>query len=115
MAHLPDPPAVRPPRVPARLARMAERLELVHAWRSRDLHDGTPIPLPMCEPPHRLDEQPAPIEVPLGLATWTGSAAWTAADIPMLLHTFAYIARGTLLNWLATTTTGTTTGTAKPA
>jgi hypothetical protein len=33
----------------------------------------------------------------------------------MLLHTFAYIACGTLLNWLATTTTGTTTGTAKPA
>jgi hypothetical protein len=116
MAHLPDPPAVRPPEG-FRLdwTRMAEHLELVYAWRSRALHAGTPIPVPMCELPHRLDEQPARIEVPPGLATWTGSAAWTAADIPMLLHTFPYIARGTLLNWLAATTTGTTTGTAKPA
>jgi hypothetical protein len=42
MAHLPAPPAVRPPEG-FRLdwARMAEHLELVYAWRSRDLHDGT--------------------------------------------------------------------------
>jgi hypothetical protein len=110
MAHLPDPPAVRPLKG-FRLdwSRMAEHLALVYEWRSRDLHDGTPIPLPMCEPPHRLPRHRAPIEVPLGLATWTGSATWNARDIPMLLHTFAYITRGTLLNWLATTTTTTTT------
>jgi len=75
MAHLPEPPAVRPLEG-FRLdwARMAEHLELVYAWRSRDLHDGTPIPVPMCQPPHQVDGQPAPIEVPLVLATWTGSA-----------------------------------------
>ncbi len=33
----------------------------------------------------------------------------------MLLHTFAYITRGALLNWLAATTTAPTTGPAKPA
>jgi hypothetical protein len=116
MAHLPDPPATRPPEG-FRLdwARMAENLELVYAWRSRDLHGGTPIPVPMCEPPHQLNGHPAPIEVPLGLATWTGSATWTNADIPMLLHTFAYITRGTLLNWLMATTTRATTETAEPA
>jgi hypothetical protein len=116
MAHLPEPPAVRPPEgFRLNWARVAEHLELVYAWRSRDLHDGTPIPVPMCEPPPELEGHPAPSEVPLGLATWTGSATWTKADIPMLLHAFAYIARGTLLNWLAATTTGTTTRTAEPA
>jgi hypothetical protein len=81
--------ARRPPARGVRLdwARMAEHLELVYAWRSRDLHDGTPIPEPMCEPPQQLDGHPAPIEVPFGMATWTGSATWTKADIPILLHT----------------------------
>jgi hypothetical protein len=115
MAHLPDPPAVRPLKG-SRLdwSRMAEHLKLVYEWRSRDLHDGTPIPVPMCEPPRRLPRHRAPIEVPLGQSTWTGSATWVAADIPMLLHTFAYITRGALLNWLAATTT-TTSGTAGSA
>jgi hypothetical protein len=116
LAHLPDPPVLRPHKW-ARLdwTRMKEHLALVYDWRSRDLHDGTPIPVPMCEPPHRLPRHRAPIEVPLGQETWAGSANWVAADIPMLLHTFAYIVRGTLLDWLASTATATTTGTTEPA
>jgi hypothetical protein len=105
MAHLPDPPALRPHKwVRLDWTRMEEHLALVYNWRSRDLHDGTPIPVPMCEPPHRLPRHRAPIEVPLGQTTWTGNATWVKPDIPMLLHTFAYITRGTLLNWLAATT-----------
>jgi hypothetical protein len=112
MAHLPDPPAARPPEA-FRLdwGRMAEHLALVYEWRSRDLHDGTPIPLPMCQPPLHLEGHRALAEVRPVQATWTGGATWNARDIPMPLHTFAYITRGTLLNWLATTTITTTTTT----
>jgi hypothetical protein len=104
MAYLPDPPAERPP-VGFQLdwTRMEEHLALVYDWRSQDLHAGTPIPAPMCEPPQQFDVHAAASEIPLGLASWTRNAAWLATDTPMLLHTFADISRRTLLNWLATT------------
>jgi hypothetical protein len=117
MAHLPDPPAVRPPEgFQVGWDRMTEHLAAVYEWRSRDLHDGTPIPEPMCEPPHRIDAaSPAPSEVPLGVGTRRGNATWVTAGTsdtpgtPMLLHTFAYIVRSALLKGLATMTTPTTT------
>jgi hypothetical protein len=108
MAHLPDPPNVRPQKwVRLDWTRMEEHLAQIYYWRSRDLHDGTPIPVSMCRPPLWLPRHRAPIEVPLGLGTWVEDATWVAPYAPMLLHTFAHIVRGTLLNWLATTTTQT--------
>lgn len=40
-----------------------------------------------------------PEEVPFGLAVSTLGGVWIKEDIPMLLHLFEHIVRGTLLNW----------------
>lgn len=100
LAFLPSPPPNRP----------AEFLQLswdeqhlrkslckIYDWRSKALHGGIPIPLPMCEPPLLHDGKFA--EKPIGLAAQAKGGTWVAKDIPMLLHTFEYIVRHSLLNW----------------
>jgi hypothetical protein len=98
---MPEAPAGRPPAIGqlkwAKRA-MKEALGKVYNHRSIALHTGRPFPLPMCDPPVLLPDADAPCEVPLGAAR-TLSAAWAREDTPMLLHTFEYIVRGTLLNW----------------
>ncbi len=71
--------------------------ERIYDYRSKALHEGTPFPAPMCEPPYRVDDVYA--EVPPGLATSSHGAVWLADDLPMLLHTWEYVARGVLLEW----------------
>jgi hypothetical protein len=56
------------------------------------------MPAPLCEPPHMFDDG-VPSERPLGLGSAAGSATWRPKDLPMHLHTFAYVVRGTLLAW----------------
>lgn len=73
-------------------------LRKIYHYRSRALHGGTPFPAPMCRSPFGHAEG-APEEVPSGLASGTLGSTWLVADTPMLLHTFAHIARGVLLNW----------------
>jgi hypothetical protein len=101
LEYLPEPPAARPPEAgQLRWSKrpMREALSKVYGHRSLALHTGRPFPLPMCDPPALLPDGAAPCEVPLG-ATRTLSAAWAREDTPMLLHTFEYIVRHTLLNW----------------
>ncbi|WP_224249098.1 hypothetical protein [Hyalangium gracile] len=99
--HLPPPPAERPTEDWARLdwdeAKMRKTIERVYELRSHALHGGKPFPVPMCQPPRSASK--SPIEVPLGLATASQDAVWMRKDTPLLLHTFAYIARGALLRW----------------
>ncbi len=38
-------------------------------------------------------------EAPVGLRSGTNDAVWVKEDMPMLLHTFEYIARHAILNW----------------
>lgn len=73
-------------------------LKIVYAYRSKALHSGKPFPAPMCDPPFRLSESAAPAEKPLGHVS-VGMSVWREEDIPISLHTFEYVARGTLLNW----------------
>ncbi len=73
-------------------------LNTVYGYRSKALHAGKPFPAPMCEPPYRQSARPAPAEKPLG-HVGMGGGVWLEKDIPLLLHTFEYITRGTLLNW----------------
>lgn len=74
----------------------------IYEYRSRALHGGTPFPFPMCQPPRLTgDETGVPEERPSGLAASAQGGTWITGDLPMLLHVFAHIARGTLLNWWA--------------
>lgn len=75
-------------------------IKKIYRYRSRALHGGTPFPHPMCDPPEFghggtgiADERPS------GLGAGSRGATWVAGDLPMHLHLFAHIARGTLLNW----------------
>jgi hypothetical protein len=81
---------------------MAQHARTIYHWRSRALHDGIPFPPPMYEPP-RPDASGVLPEVPAGYATSRGSTVWSSEDTPMLLSTFAYIARGALLRWWSRT------------
>jgi hypothetical protein len=114
LTFLPDPPAIRPssPAFQVDWARMQDHLNTIYDWRSRDLHEGTPIPAPMCAPPYPFEGVAS--ERPMGISSWYGSGNWVAADTPMLLHTFAYVVRGALLNWLAHLTTTRTLDDAAP-
>lgn len=97
----PEPPAKRPQwgRFDYRPANMKAALRKIYAYRSRALHSGTPFPNPMCRAPFGHGDGEVPEEVPAGLASGALGATWLADDTPMLLHTFAHIARGALLNW----------------
>ena len=100
-AFAPAPPAVRPtfglfdyePRA------LRKSMSKVYGYRSRALHAGTPFPSSMSWPPSRHQDQPAYDETPTGTASGSRGASWRVEDTPLLLHTFAYIARGALLNW----------------
>jgi hypothetical protein len=76
---------------------VAKSLVKIYRWRSYALHRGIPFPVPMCQPPVRLEVNF--VEVPLGFATGAKGGVWATEDAPMLLHTFEYIVRNSLLNW----------------
>jgi hypothetical protein len=103
----PDPPRERPSEYQqvdwSSRTRLRDHLGLIYDYRSKDLHTGTPMPQPMCEPPHQ-DEGSPPSEIPLGPWTWIGPepAFWARKDTPMLLHVFAGIVRRALLAWWIT-------------
>lgn len=110
LAHLPE----QPPNGPSTTFRikwtsrgLADDLRTIYDYRSRALHAGLPFPEPMCSPPFQLDDGTLE-EKPSGLAAWAKSGTWMAKDLPMLLHVFSYIVRGSLLGWLATTAPSTT-------
>ena len=97
---LPEPPEARPDmqRFDFSAGSIKKAADQIYSYRSRALHDGTPFPAPMCEPPGRFSQGP-PEEVPGGLATGTLGATWLLKDTPMLLHVFAHIARGAIVKW----------------
>lgn len=72
-------------------------MKKIYAWRSRALHAGTPFPRPMCMPPMKVGTVFS--EKPVGMATAAQGGVWLAEDTPILLHTFEYIVRSTLLPW----------------
>ena len=105
MRFMPEPPDTRPEGDALRFAWNESNLRSmtckVYDYRSRALHEGTPFPAPMLEPPwppSRVDEADA--EVPLmGSGGSTLGGTWLASDVPINLHTFHYIARRVLLSW----------------
>ena len=105
LAYLPPPPDKRPPdgweRVLWDEAGLRRVLNKVYDYRSRALHGGIPFPAPMCHPPRyfEFEEWQAYNEVPLGLASYSLGGVWMAKDLPIMFHTFEYIARNALLQW----------------
>jgi hypothetical protein len=77
--------------------------QIIYGHRSESLHNGTAFPLPMCRPPLRHtfeDRQDVAFqEIPQGIATHAHGAVWSSKSTPMLLHTFAYIARKAIISW----------------
>jgi hypothetical protein len=72
-------------------------LKIIYRYRSKALHEGRAFPGPMCEAP-----VPAPdvlVEKPFGDVYMSG-ATWKEKDLPLFLHTFEYITREALLNWI---------------
>jgi hypothetical protein len=68
----------------------------IYNYRSLALHDGTPFPRPMCDPPSLGGFHQ---ERPAGIAAGYGDAAWLVSDCPMLLHVFEHITRNAVLAW----------------
>jgi hypothetical protein len=97
-AFAPPPPATRPPPYArADWDRLEDALRTIYNYRSRALHDGRPFPYPMCQAPRT--HETIPVERPDGEGAWARGSSWIKDDLPMLLSTFEYLARGALLNW----------------
>lgn len=95
LEHLPAAPPDRPSHGVVKWEDLDESLRQIYGYRSKALHGGTPFPAPMCWPPMERPYE----ERPGGLGAGTQDHMWDAAELPMLLHVFAYITRGCLLNW----------------
>ena len=78
-------------------ASLKKILKIVYKYRSKALHEGRPFPVPMCEPAHTGDDC-ASAEKPRGHMSM-GGGVWRDEDLPLLLQTFEYITRMTILNW----------------
>jgi len=96
------PPDKRPShsRISYERKEMDVALKKIYSHRSSALHGGISFPRPICCPPSREGgEQETPDERPSGLGFGTSNNSWLPAECPMYLHTFAHIARQTLLLW----------------
>ncbi len=78
---------------------MKKAMSLIYNYRSKSLHGGTPFPAPMCTAPIVFEASSRPAEIPIGVTTRALGGTWQKKDVPMLLHTFELIARGTLRRW----------------
>jgi hypothetical protein len=100
MKFRPPEPADRPPwgGIDWSDESMKKILKMVYSYRSKALHAGKPFPAPMSEPPYTEGGWVATTEKPHGHTSMSGGV-WLESDIPILLNTFEYITRETLLNW----------------
>jgi hypothetical protein len=103
MNFMPQPPSKRPKawgQIRWEVDALKESLITIYNHRSKALHEGTPFPLPMCDPPHRdRNGERAWHEKPFALAYSGAGGTWIKEDIPMYLNTFEYIVRNVLLKW----------------
>jgi hypothetical protein len=98
LAYLPQPPERRPVYGAIDWDDMPRHLRAIYSARSKALHAGTPLPVPMIDVPRALGEDDVPAEC-IGTALSSRGAVWLPKDAPMHLHVFAYIAGEALRNW----------------
>jgi hypothetical protein len=100
ITHRPEVPPMRPEqehRVPWTTAYLRQALGTIYHYRSLALHEGIPFPAPMCAPPRTYGDALAERQAYGGAGAMGG--IWSAADLPIFLHVFEYIARNALLSW----------------
>lgn len=107
LEHMPDAPERRPTYGELDWAQMSQHLRAIYTARSKALHEGTPLPVPMIEPPRALGEDGVPAET-VGAPLSSRGAVWLPQDAPMHLHVFAYIAGEALRAWWRALTTDVT-------
>lgn len=73
-------------------------LRKIYGHRSEELHAGIPFPGPLCTTP-AVDEKGVPTEKIHSFGVSSGGTVWTEEDLPMHLHTFAYIVGEALCKW----------------
>ncbi|NDU87805.1 MAG: hypothetical protein G3I09_06480 [Ferrovum sp.] len=98
----PEPPMKRPRdnfQISWDKKQMGKVLRCVYNYRSKALHGGTPFPAPMCEPPFSNSENEYAEKGAIGFSAGSGGGVWLAKDVPINLHVFHHIVRGTLLQW----------------
>jgi len=98
MTYLPPEPQLRPEYGLLDWTNLRPGLAKIYNARSKALHVGTPIPWGMCMAP-RPDSGTWMEKIFEGATFWHDGEKYTSAQTPMLLHTFAFIVRGALLNW----------------
>lgn len=101
LEFLPPEPTIRPPvafQHEWTNEAFKKSLKLIYGYRSEVLHKGKSIPAPMCQNPHLIEKNQY-AEVMIGLAMSTGNSVWRKEDIPMMLNTFEYLVRASILNW----------------
>jgi len=99
----PDAPDRRPPenfRLDWSRESVQSAVRVLYGHRSKALHAGVPFPAPLCSPVSPT-EAGVLQEVPLAHGAASGGGVWTKDQLPMLLHVFTYVARGSLLKWWA--------------
>ena len=101
--YLPPPPPIRPPewaQINWEEDSLKKSFIAIYTHRSKALHEGTPFPMPMCDPPSRdRNGEKAWHEKPFAIAYSGLGGTWRSKDIPMYLNTFEYIVRNALLKW----------------
>lgn len=78
---------------------LKKQLDVIYSLRSNALHAGTPFPPAMNQPEPVVHDTGAYAERPVGHGSATFGGMWSASETPMLLHTFEYICRGSILSW----------------
>jgi len=98
--QLPDPPVRRPEfgELDWTWDGLEPGLRTIYGHRSMELHAGIPFPGPLCTVP-LADEKGVPTEKMHSFGVAGQGAVWKEEDLPMHLHTFAYIVGEALCKW----------------
>jgi hypothetical protein len=96
--HMPLPPGNRPQHGRLDWRQMPKHLRAIYKARSKALHAGIPLPVPMLDTPRPLGEDRIPAEC-TGAPLASQGGLWRPEDAPMHLHVFAYIAGEALRKW----------------
>ncbi|WP_329555164.1 hypothetical protein [Streptomyces sp. NBC_00696] len=100
--YAPQPPTERPGNHGMRVDwdTLRKSMSLIYGHRSNYLHAGRPMPPGMIGLNLEYDEDGRPPErIEQDSTISAGYATWKTNQVPMFLWVFAYITRGTLLNW----------------
>jgi hypothetical protein len=99
-AQLPGPPPQRPDfgELDWTWEGLEPGLRTIYGHRSLELHAGIAFPGPLCTVPV-IDERGVPTEKIHSFGVAGQGAVWKEEDLPMHLHTFAYIVGEALCKW----------------